>query len=353
MSETEKKDVIENGDDVIEFVPVDSLPATSDEFLANEASQTDSSEAVPTVEPDEAMSPTDKLLNRPALPALEPANRARLQMQSPNRLHFYWTVGENPFKKLNKALGSETGSYTLVFRLLDLKRDAEEIVPIDTEGNWWFDVDADSAYRAEVGFYAPNRPFVRVLYSNTVQTPRKSPSPQMSESAEWRVPAPQFAKVLDVAGFKQDAFDVAITGDDTDKSDNASYAAFAKFSGRKDSEFTYIDPEELRYALLSVAAGAVLEQLRFRISRRVFELLQGIRGGLSKDDALAALKSEFEIDAEEFVETEQEFGPGVFGASLVHFPQRVRGLRTRPRGFDKVSKFEPVSSGSGAGLFAE
>jgi hypothetical protein len=45
---------------------------------------------------------------------------------------------------------------------------------------------------------------------NTVTTPRKSPSPRSAESAEWRVPAQRFARVLDAAGFARDAFDVAL-----------------------------------------------------------------------------------------------------------------------------------------------
>lgn len=339
----------ERADKAIEFVLDDEGSVSSAEFLKGEAA---GELALPAEAPEfaedeveENMSPAFKELATPKLPTLPRENRARLQMQSPNRLHFYWSIRTNPFQTLNKALGAVSGSYTLVLRLLDLKRDAEQIHAIDPDGSWWFNVDADSDYRAEIGFYSPSRPFVRVMYSNTVHTPRKNPSPRAAADSDWRVPAHKFAEVLDVSGFRQDAFDVAIAGDNVAEADNASQRAFTKFTGKNVSEFAGIDAEEIRYAMLAIAAGATLEQLRFRIAERLFALLQNVFASFDKAKALAALKSEFEIDEEELIAEEEEFGPAVFGASLVNFPRRTR-LRTRPRGFDRVSKFEPLASHS-------
>lgn len=291
----------------------------------------------------EDLSPVFKELAAPKLPELKRENRARLQMQSPTRLHFYWSMRQNPFQTLNKALGAATGNYTLVLRLLDMTRDAERIHPIEADGSWWFNVDADSDYRAEIGFYSPSRPFVRVMYSNTVHTPRKSPSKRIAADTEWRVPAQKFAEVLDASGFKQDAFDVAIAGDDQAAAENATQRAFSRMTGRGAAEFADVDAEELRYAMLAIAAGATLEQLRFRIAERLFAIIQAAMAKPDKTAALSALRSEFEIDEEELAAEEEEFGPAVFGASLVNFPRRTR-LRTRPRGFDRVSKFEPLGS---------
>ncbi|MBK9163882.1 MAG: DUF4912 domain-containing protein [Acidobacteria bacterium] len=348
MSEEKKETAA--AEDTLEFVLDEMDSPNSGEFVeqaeekAAEAapSETDEAEAE---ELDEEKSPAFKLLARPSLPRLESENRARLQMQSPNRLHFYWSVRTNPFQTLNKALGAATSNYALVVRLVDLRRDTEELRQIEPEGNWWFNVDADSEYRAEVGFYAPNRPFVRVLYSNTIETPRKSPSRRTAAEAEWRVPAQKFAEVLDVAGFKQDAFDVAIAGDDADAASDATYRAFGRLSAKPAADFAGLDTEELRYAMLAIAAGSSLEQLRFRVSERIFEVLQRLAAGASQSDALTALRSEFDIHEEELLAEEEEFGPAVFGASLVNFPKRTR-LRTRPRGFDRVSKFEPMASHS-------
>ena len=42
--------------------------------------------------------------------------------------------------------------------LTDLERESEEIHAVESEGSWWFDVRPDREYRAEIGFFAPNRP---------------------------------------------------------------------------------------------------------------------------------------------------------------------------------------------------
>src|SRR5690606_8445408 len=150
----------------------------------------------------------------PKLPELKRENRARLQMQTPNRVYLYWSLKNNPFQILHRAFGSNTGSYMLIAKLVNETRGTEQIHAIDAEGNWWFSVEPGSTYRAEIGFYAPNRPYFRALYSNSVTTPRRAPSKLAASDADWRIGSDKFAQVLDVAGFKQDAFDVAIAGDD-------------------------------------------------------------------------------------------------------------------------------------------
>ncbi len=284
--------------------------------------------AAPPVEPEipaadeKNYSPEFLELAMPKLPNLgSHGNRARLLMQTPNRLYFYWAVGKNPFHTLNRAVG-HSSNYTLVLKLVDLRNDNEQIFPVDASGNWWFDVDADGEYRAEIGFYAVNRPYIRVLYSNTVTTPRKNPSPRSADTAEWRVPAVKFAEVLEAAGFQRDAFDVVLAGDDVDAAEGATRSAFAQFSGRKPAEFASLEAAEMRYAMLAIASGIPLEQLRGLISERLFRFLSSL-GTLDGELALASLKTEFEFDEEEF-EIEEEVGPTVFGASQVHFPRRSR-----------------------------
>lgn len=290
---------------------------------------------------EENLSTAFKELREPKLPALKRENRARLLMQTPNRVYFYWSLKNNPFQILHRAFGENTGSYMLVVKLINETHDSEAIHAVDAEGNYWFSVDADSTYRAEIGFYAPNRPYFRALYSNTVTTPRKNPSHRVATDADWMVTADKFAMVLDVSGFKQDAFDVTIAGDSFEHSKAASYAAFGRLTGRPAADFDGFDADDIRYALTLLAAGATLEDLRFRISERLFAVLQNAIDRISRENALAALKAEFDIDEGELLDEEEEIGPAVFGASLVNFPKRVR---TKPRGLDRLSKLEPLSS---------
>ncbi len=282
----------------------------------------------------EKYSPAFVELAAPRLPDLPKENRAKLLMQSPNRLYFYWSVGKNPFHILNRAIG-ETGSYTLVLKLVNLKNETEEIHAIDTGGSWWFDVDADSEYKAEIGFYATNRPYVRIMYSNTIATPRKTPSPRAAESAEWTVSADKFARVLDIAGFARDAFDVALAGDDQQAAELATMSAFSQFIGKPRSEFAAFSVEEIRFALLALASGASLASLRGRISASLFAVLESNMAGLTGEDALAALKTQFDFEADDI--EEEEPGSAVFGASLVNFPRKLKRSR-------RLSELAPFSS---------
>jgi hypothetical protein len=292
-------------------------------------------EEEPAVDPEVELSPVFRELREPKLPSLPRENRARLQMQTPTRLYFYWSLKNNPWQILHRVFGDERGSYTLVLKLINVTRDTEEIHPVDAEGNYWFSVDADSTYRAEIGFYAPNRPYFRALYSNTITTPRKGPSPRVATDADWMVTADTFAQVLDASGFKQDAFEVALAGDDPVASEAATREAFADLIG--DVEFAGFTAEELRYALMALASGVPIEELRWKISASLFALLQANLPRLSTDAAADTLRKHFGLADDEIVEEEQV--SAVFGSSVVHFPKTVR---RRPR-FD-VPKFEPISS---------
>ena len=321
------------------------------EFDLN-SSRASSSDVVAVVEPPvvlkaatqlDEMPPVFRELAEPKLPQLTHETRGRLLMQTPNRLFFYWSIGSHPFQKLSRALGAHVESYTLVVRLLDLKREAEQIYRVEAEGSWWFDVESDTEYRAEIGFYAPNRPFVRVLYSNTILTPRKSPSTRVDTEADWNISADRFARVLEVAGFTQDAFEVAIAGDDVDFADAATHAALSDLIDEPDFDAAGVPYDEIRLAMLLLASGLSLEELRWRISASLFALLQRYAASLSSEKALDVLQKRFDIQASEI--TEEELGPAVYGASSIHFPRRLRTKRTLP----KLELLDSVSSPSSPG----
>lgn len=284
---------------------------------------------------DEPEDPIFKELSAPKLPELQKENRARLQMQSPNKIYFYWSFKQNPFQTLSRIFGNQT-NYQLVAKLVNQTSGREEFFPVETEGSAWFNVDADSAYLAEIGFYATNRPFVRVMFSNRLETPRKNPSPRRDYSENFSVSANQFAEVLDVSGFQQDAFEVALAGDDAEYAYNATQSAFTQITGAPQSDFDPNKSSEIRFVLLALASGYTLENLREHISPSLFAILQENAEKLSAEKALTALQENFGVTAEtEFLE-EETFLPTVFGASLINFP-RVSSRKTIP-------KFSPISS---------
>lgn len=319
MAETNTDERLLEGE-YIEFKADGSEPLSSTEVARGFAAELAPAESLL----EAAASPVFKELASPTLPPLQKENRARLQMQSPSRIFFYWTLRNNPFQTLSRAFGSETGSYTLVIKLVDLRLDTEEIYRADLEGSWWFDVRPGGEYRAEIGFFAPNRPYVRVLYSNTVSTPRQGPSPRPAESAQWSVSADKFSRVLNAAGFARDAFDVAIAGDDEESSQRLTRAAFARFAGAEDGVGN-VDASELRYALAALASGMKLEALRGRVSSDLFAFLQSNRERATAGRALDVLREQFGVEAEDV--TVEETGAAVFGASLVNFPRVLRMRR--------------------------
>lgn len=291
----------------------------------------------PPSDPEVELSPAFKELREPKLPTLPRENRARLQMQTPTRVYFYWSLKNNPWQVLHRAFGDDRGSYSLVLKLINVSRETEDIHPADAEGNWWFSVDPDSTYRAEIGFYAPNRPYFRALYSNTITTPRKGPSQRVATDADWMVTADRFAQVLDASGFKQDAYEVALAGDDPAASEHATRSAFSDLLGEVSFEGFTVD--ELRYALLALAAGVPIEELRWKVSASLFALLQSNLLRVSSQNAVDALRKHFEIADDEILEEEEL--SAVYGASLVHFPKRT--VRRRRPPFD-AAELRPVSS---------
>ncbi len=284
--------------------------------------------------PETEQSEVFKELSAPKLPELARENRARLQMQSPTRIYFYWSFKNNPFQTLSRVFSNQT-NYQLVAKLVNQTNRREEFFPVEAEGATWFDVDADSTYRAEIGFYAPNRPFVRVMFSNKLETPRKNPSPRRDYSENFAISANQFAEILDVSGFQQDAIEVALVGDDAAFADNATQTAFAQIIGAQENDFDAGKSSEIRFVLLALASGYTLENLREHISPSLFAVLQGNAEKLSAEKALAALQENFGFTAEETFE-EETFAPAVFGASLINFP-RISKRKIVP-------KFAPLSS---------
>ena len=266
---------------------------------------------------DPGASPVFKLLARPELPELKHKTRARLMMQSPTRAYFYWSVGGQSFHALRKTLGDNVGDYRLALRLLDLTRETEEAYSVEPEGNWWFNVQPDTEYRAEVGFYSTTRPFVRVLFSNTITTPRKRPSPHSAAEARWAVTTHKFAELLDASGFEEDAFDVRR---DEHIGDIASQ--FAHYVGVEKSEIDMLDPADLRRALALLATGSPIEDLKFKIASELYALLQTHLEQLSAD----SIRTEFGVVDEGILEFETF---SAIGGSLVNIPRR---------------RFRPVSS---------
>lgn len=339
------KKPLEDEDDLL------SLDIAPPDFLTKDLEESTEE----TEEIEEEIDPIFAELAAPKLPELAKENRARLQMQSPNRLFFYWSVKNNPFQTLSKVLNGNSNNYQLVVKFINQKNGYEQIFPVEAEGNYWFNAESDSTYQAEIGFYAVNRPYFRIMYSNVIETPRKSPSPRQATDADWAVSAKDFAKVLDESGFKFDAFEVALAGDNENVADHATQNALSQLLGGRKLDFGGINTDEVRFALLALASGISLAELRGQISEALYLVLEEHYAELSAEKSLSALQENFDIFTEEIFEEETR-GAAVYGLSLINFPKAIRKRvvpKTRVSGnaptenlsSEWLSKISPISSG--------
>jgi len=259
----------------------------------------------------EFASPVLELLAKPVLPELRSSTRARLMMQSPSRLFFYWSVDPHSFESLRNALGGPASDYSLALRLLNLTTDSEEVHPVEAEGSWWFSVLPDTGYRAEIGFYSVSRPFVRILFSNSITTPRKGPSPHSAREARWAISKDKFVEVLNVSGFETDADRV----EPVVPTQNLVEAVSDHLDIPR-SDIAAFDALELSRALAALAAGTPIEDLKHHVSAALFAFLEKHLAKLGASAIRDNVGGAATASEDEFVATP------VFGSSLVNFPRR-------------------------------
>ncbi|HEX9926912.1 MAG TPA: DUF4912 domain-containing protein [Pyrinomonadaceae bacterium] len=280
-----------------------------------------------TIDEEELLDP----LGIEALPQLPVINRARLQVQSPNRIFLYWSLAGNPFATLQKAFGNRATNYNLVLKFRNLSHGGEQLFPVGQQGNWWFDAQPNARFQVDLGLFAQNRPFIRLFSSNAVETPRSAPSPRADTEADWQVSRIQFARVLDVSGYTHDALPVVFGfGEDGVFDEMATVAVLNQLASNAPVAPETFDAAEMRVALSALAAGVEYEVLREQLSpslRAWFDsVLEQDKDALRSENVLAALQA---VLGDDFVDEFAGFGEElqriqlepVFGASAVHFPE--------------------------------
>ena len=153
---------------------------------------------------------TETLSERPALLALDDSpplslNRDSIQLllQSPGKLFLYWSFATDPNATLRAAFGELAAQYRLAVRLVKVESGEEFVLDAARERMQWFEVYPRHVYRADVGFHAANRPFVRLLSSKEVSTPPDRASHVSAEEQEFQVQAQDFVRQLNAAGYER------------------------------------------------------------------------------------------------------------------------------------------------------
>lgn len=148
------------------------------------------------------------------LPELYARDDLQLLVQSPYRLYAYWQHAHDPQATLRRAFGAAAAGYQLAVRLLDADTGPMQTNLASPARNYWFDVQPGRAYRAEVGFAAESKPFVRLLVSADARTPTVGVAPESDELPEFQASAGEFARVVNETGYAGDALAVALEATD-------------------------------------------------------------------------------------------------------------------------------------------
>ena len=210
------------------------------------------------------------------LPETYAADRIRLLAQSPRRLYLYWEFKNNPFETLQRAFGWQAEHYQLVVRLTDLETGVETLHLASPTRSQWFDAQQGHAYRAEVGFYAQGRAFIRLLSSERTRTPRAAVSHATDSSQEFSVTPDEFARVLDDAGYVSDALEVSLEAADLSTQNAAKRAVAREVGGTSAPLMSEEELAEMRGLLASLALGADTQELQAALSARLARWLEEI-----------------------------------------------------------------------------
>ena len=242
-------------------------PLSSEQFVA------------PPTEPQSAVT-SDKLAALSAdepLPDVYHVDRIRLFAQSPRKLYLYWEFARNPFETLRRAFGANAARYALVVRLLSVETGEVSWHEAAPSRSQWFNVQPDHTYRAEVGFFARGRAFIRLLSSNAVRTPRAGVAREAAATDEFRVTAEEFAQVLDVAGYSSDALEVSLEAVDIATDDAATLFIAAHLGGAHPTQVSMNDLAELRSLLVAIVLGISPEELKGQLSPSLAEWLAEVQ----------------------------------------------------------------------------
>lgn len=235
-------------------------PVSSEQFVAP-----------PTPQPAAVSDKLAALSTDEPLPEAYQVDRIRLLAQSPRKLYLYWEFARNPFETLRRAFGAQAARYTLVVRLISIETAEVSWHEAAPSRSQWFNVQPDETYRAELGFFAQGRAFIRLFSSNVVRTPRAGVARTTAETAEFRVSAEEFARVLDEAGYASDALEVSLEAADIATHDEATRAIAEMLGGAHFTAMSEGDLAELRSLLAALALGINPEELTGMLSPTLSE----------------------------------------------------------------------------------
>lgn len=118
-------------------------------------------------------------------------------VQDPFRLFVYWQLKDNPFDRLGRIFPAhEIGNFHTSLKLVDETNNISVFFDASFAREYWFNVFPDRAYRIELGVRSPRYGFIKLLSSQSVQTPRGGPSDREAEEERYQITADDYLRVL-------------------------------------------------------------------------------------------------------------------------------------------------------------
>ena len=145
----------------------------------------------------------------------------QLFAQSPHKLFVHWSHAGDPFAALREAFGDAASRYRLAVRLSDLTDDSAQTYDAAPERAQWLAARPDRDYRADIGFHADGLPFVSLLPSSIVHTPRAAVSPNADAEPQFHIAPDDFARLLEHTGYDAADLQQATTHETRDTTPSA------------------------------------------------------------------------------------------------------------------------------------
>lgn len=119
----------------------------------------------------------------------------RVLVQDPFHLFVYWQLKDNPFDRLRRIF-PDGEEFQTVLKLID--EGAQIAVYFDAAfaREYWFDVFPGRTYRVELGVRSPRYGYIKLLSSQTVETPRGTISDQAASEPEYQIAPDDYLRVL-------------------------------------------------------------------------------------------------------------------------------------------------------------
>lgn len=121
----------------------------------------------------------------------------RVFLQDPFHLFVHWQLRNNPYERLRRIFAEpEISTFHTVLKLIDETNNIAVYFDAAFAREYWFSVFPDRIYRVELGLRSHKHGYIKLLSSQSVQTPRGTVSEEAAPEPEYQVSAEEYLQVL-------------------------------------------------------------------------------------------------------------------------------------------------------------